>query len=101
MARLDQTLVSGMNAMTHSNLKQAAARVDRMATARGLDLQEASMRAGLTPDDIADLVQRCTGCTQPDGCDNWLASHGGQSVSATPGYCRNADMFARLAIDSG
>lgn len=83
--------------MTELFLKRAAARVDRMATARGLDLQETAMRAGLTPDDLSDLVQRCAGCTRGEACDDWLDRMSGRAVSETPGYCRNAKTFADLA----
>ena len=83
--------------MTEKTLKDAAGRVDRMADARGIDLQEVAMRAGLVPDDLAGMVQRCAGCTHPDQCDAWLDGLEGRVVSATPGYCRNADVFADLA----
>ncbi|WP_299689532.1 DUF6455 family protein [uncultured Tateyamaria sp.] len=80
---------------TH-RLKRHAALVDDMAEARGIDLQDASLRAGLTPDDLADMVHRCAGCTQPDSCESWLASQVG-AVSETPEFCRNAKVFDTLA----
>lgn len=86
--------------MTPTRLKQHAALVDDMATARGIDLQEATMRAGLTPDDLSDMVLACTGCARPDECKKWLAAQKG-TVSATPSYCRNADVFNKLASSSG
>ena len=86
--------------MSDGRLKTHADLVDRMATARGIDLQEAALRGDLSPDDISDLVLRCVGCTKPDQCDTWLSLQKG-AVSETPGYCRNAEEFARLARRSG
>lgn len=81
---------------SNDRLKRHAALVDEMAAARGIDLQDASLRAGLTPDDLADMVHRCAGCAHPDTCETWMKAQVG-AVSETPGYCRNADMFDRLA----
>ncbi|WP_147108033.1 DUF6455 family protein [Tateyamaria sp. syn59] len=82
--------------MTDARLKTHADLVDRMASARGVDLEEAALRAHLTPGDISDLVLNCVGCTKPDTCAQWLTAQQG-TVSETPGYCRNADAFAELA----
>lgn len=82
--------------MTDARLKTHADLVDRMAAARGVDLQEAALRAHLTPSDISDMVLRCVGCTKPDICAKWLESQPGQ-VSDTPDFCRNAETFADLA----
>ncbi|MEO0667386.1 MAG: DUF6455 family protein [Pseudomonadota bacterium] len=81
---------------SNDRLKRHAALVDDMAETRGIDLQDASLRAGLTPDDLADMVHRCAGCTQPDTCAQWLAAQVG-TVSETPSFCRNADVFDKLA----
>ena len=86
--------------MSDGRLKTHADLVDRMATARGVDLQEAALRGDLSPDDISDLVLRCVGCTKPDTCAAWLSMQRG-AVSETPGFCRNADQFAALARRSG
>lgn len=83
----------------NDRLKRHAALVDDMARARGIDLQDASMRAGLTPDDLSDMVHRCAGCTEAVNCRKWLASQIG-TVSETPHYCRNADAFTALARQS-
>lgn len=77
-------------------LKRHAALVDRMADARGIDLIEASLRANLAPDDLADMVQRCVGCARSEACEGWLARQVG-AVSQTPGFCRNAETFETLA----
>ncbi|KIC51235.1 DUF6455 family protein [Tateyamaria sp. ANG-S1] len=82
--------------MTDARLKTHADLVDRMATARGVDLEEAALRAQLTPADISDIVLNCVGCTKPEACEKWLQAQQG-TVSETPGYCRNADVFADLA----
>lgn len=76
-------------------LKRHAALVDRMATALGLDLEEAALRGDLTPPDISDAVLSCTACSNPEHCETWLKEHG-DGAPATPGYCRNIDMFDRL-----
>lgn len=86
--------------MTDARLKIHADLVDRMAAARGIDLQEAALRAHLTPGDISDLVMRCAGCTKPEACAKWLDAQKG-AVSETPDYCRNAAEFAALARRSG
>lgn len=82
--------------MTDTRLKHHAALVDRMANIRGIDLEEASMRAGFTPDDLADMVQQCAGCAQPDTCVEWMSRQTG-AVSETPPYCRNTEVFKKLA----
>lgn len=86
--------------MTQSRLERHAALVDRMATARGIDLQEAALRGHLTAEDISDLVLRCTGCTGTRRCAQWLSDQIG-TVSATPHDCRNAEAFVDLAHRSG
>ncbi len=86
--------------MTHGLYKRHADLVDRMASARGIDLQEASMRAGLSPDDLADMVQRCAGCAHAGACAAWLDARLG-AVSKTPVFCRNADVFDALGRASG
>ena len=87
--------------MTPKRLKLHADLVDRMASARGVDLQEAAMRAHLTPQDISDMVLRCAGCTETGRCAAWLDAQRG-AVSATPDYCRNADAIGALAsADAG
>lgn len=82
--------------MTNARLKRHADLVDRMATARGIDLQQAALRGDLSPSDISDLVINCCGCTQTETCTRWLGEQVG-AVSATPHYCRNARAFSELA----
>ncbi len=76
-------------------LKRHARLMDKMAETLGLDLEEAAMRGTLPMDDIADVVLSCTNCSNPDHCETWLGEHA-DGADATPGYCRNKDLFAEL-----
>lgn len=76
-------------------LKRHATLVDRMATALGVDLEDAALSGAMAMDEIADAVLRCTGCSDPTHCSGWLAEHG-TGAERTPGYCRNKDLLARL-----
>jgi len=85
---------------TNKTLRRHAELVDRMAGALGLDLQEVVMRGQLSPDELPDMVLRCTGCGNPEGCEVWLvksAARADAPVSgAAPYYCRNAGVFDDL-----
>lgn len=76
-------------------LRKHAALVDRMASARGVDLEEAALRGRITPGEISDAVLSCTACTHPEDCQRWLDS-GTDPEGAAPEYCRNADLFTDL-----
>ncbi|MDJ0823584.1 MAG: DUF6455 family protein [Paracoccaceae bacterium] len=78
-----------------SVLKRHAGLVDDMADAVGVDLQEQMLRGDLSISELDDAVMRCTGCSNPDDCESWLASQTG-AVDTPPAYCRNADVFAAL-----
>jgi hypothetical protein len=80
---------------SQATLKRHAALVDQMAQARGFDLEEEILRGHMTVSELGDAVLSCTGCTQPGACDHWLASQD-SVVSASPAYCRNADLFGAL-----
>ena len=80
---------------SRSTLKRHAALVDRMSTAQGLDLEEQVMRGKLSIGELEDAVLRCTGCTNPDACEHWLATQTGP-VDGTPEFCRNAHLFRDL-----
>ncbi|MEP1930267.1 MAG: DUF6455 family protein [Paracoccaceae bacterium] len=80
-------------------LKRHAALTDRMATKRGVDLEEEVMRGNIGVVDISDAVLRCTACSNPDHCWGWLDQQEGV-VKSTPGYCRNADLFDKLSTDT-
>lgn len=76
-------------------IKRHATLIDRMATARGLDMEEQVLRGKISSADIADAVLSCTHCTNPDGCAQWLDAQTGV-VAATPEQCRNAELYADL-----
>jgi uncharacterized protein DUF6455 len=78
-----------------SRLKLHAALLDRMATAQGVDLQEAALSGRLSIDDISDAVLNCVDCPDPTACQGWLERQSG-TAPATPGYCRNADLLRDL-----
>ena len=79
-----------------AKLKHHADLLDRMASAVGVDLEQATAAVGgLTLDDLADAVLRCAGCPDPDHCATWLAART-EPVADTPGYCRNRELLARL-----
>lgn len=80
-------------------LKRHAALTDRMAGARGVDLEEELMRGKIDVEDISDAVLRCTACSNPEHCSVWLEEQNG-AVGSTPGYCRNADLFDKLEPSS-
>jgi hypothetical protein len=74
--------------------------VKRMAEAVGADLPRALSDGALTPEGLRGAVVACTGCTCPDACGDWLDRTGtGAEAGSTapPGYCRNAELWARLA----
>ena len=77
---------------SEKTLRRHAALVDEMATACGVDLEEAILRGKLTIPDLDDAVLACTGCTRPDACEARLA----QGVRGAPAYCRNAELFGEL-----
>lgn len=81
---------------SESTLKRHAGLVDEMAKARGVDLEEAIFRGKLTVFELEDSVLRCTGCSDPTGCEGWLAEQAGAKAEETPGYCRNAFLFREL-----
>ncbi|MCX7644469.1 MAG: DUF6455 family protein [Rhodobacteraceae bacterium] len=74
--------------------------VKRMAATVGADLAGAVADGRLAPADLRGAVLKCTGCACPDACGRWLEEHAA-GAEAAPGYCRNADLFARLALPGG
>ena len=85
--------------MGESVLKRHAALVDRMATTLGVDLEEAMMRGALPMEELADVVLRCTGCSDPGGCAHWLDAHADTGAPSAPGYCRNARQLEGLRAE--
>lgn len=78
--------------------KRHATLVDRMANALGIDIEEKMMAGMLQIDSLGEAVLDCTGCSNPDGCSHWLDMQTAKA-EATPGMCRNADLFAALKAD--
>lgn len=81
--------------MSELTLRRHAELVDRMAHAVGIDLEEAMMAGQLQIDTLGDAVLRCTGCSNPAGCEHWLAEHP-DPVEGAPGICRNGDLFSLI-----
>ncbi|MEP2782357.1 MAG: DUF6455 family protein [Pseudoruegeria sp.] len=79
----------------NKTFRRHAALVDHMAETLGVDLEEQVFRGNIGINDIGDAVLNCTGCTQADDCDHWLAKQKGVS-ERTPAYCRNSEMFVAL-----
>ncbi|MEZ5912751.1 MAG: DUF6455 family protein [Paracoccaceae bacterium] len=77
-------------------LNRHSALAGRMAEAAGADLAAALADGRLSEGELRNAIYRCTGCDEPGACEDWLASHEGEKPGATPGYCRNSAMFARL-----
>jgi hypothetical protein len=77
-----------------STLKRHAQLVDRMANTLGVDLEQKIMEGQMTFDALGDVVLACTGCANPETCEQWLARN--KAATATPDYCRNGDVFSLL-----
>jgi len=69
----------------------------QMASTLGVDLDEAELRGDLPPEMRDDMVLACTGCSDPTGCEKWLAQN--RTADAAPGYCRNRDILSALAVE--
>jgi hypothetical protein len=80
---------------SQDKIKRHASLVDNMASTLGIDLEEKTMQGRLEPDDLADAVLRCTGCTDPGDCERWLSEQN-TVQQATPSYCRNQPLFKEL-----
>ena len=76
-------------------LRRHADLVDRMASTLGIDLQEVAIKGDVSPDEISDIVLRCADCPNPDDCAGFLARN--TNSKCTPEYCRNQELFGRLA----
>lgn len=77
-------------------IKRHAILMDRMATARGLDMEEQVLRGRISSAEVADAVLSCTACSCPEECGHWLDRQEGPA-EASPGYCRNARLFDALS----
>jgi hypothetical protein len=65
-----------------------------MANTLGVDLEQKIMEGQMTFDALGDVVLACTGCANPETCEQWLARN--KAATATPDYCRNGDVFSLL-----
>lgn len=74
--------------------KRNAELVDRMWTTLGLE--EKVFEGQLDSMTLVDPVLRCSGCSNPDGCDLWLKTHVDTGARATPVMCRNTNVFDHL-----
>ncbi|GAA6163954.1 hypothetical protein NBRC116590_16580 [Pelagimonas sp. KU-00592-HH] len=78
-----------------ADLKRHADLVDRTATRLGIDLEDAALSGRLAFDDIAEMVMRCTNCSNPEDCAHWL-NRDEARADAPPVYCCNANLLADL-----
>ncbi|MFN3209428.1 MAG: DUF6455 family protein [Roseovarius sp.] len=76
-------------------MRQHTELVDMMARTLGIDLEEEVYSGQLDPEALCDAVLRCTGCSNPDGCEAWMAAQG-TVADAAPAMCRNGEVFATL-----
>lgn len=79
-----------------TNFDRHAGLMERMADALGADLAELSMSGKLSPGDYRSAVFRCTGCTRPGACAEWVEGHP-DGAALAPDYCRNKEQLERLA----
>lgn len=77
-------------------INRHVALLNTMAGTLGVDLTGAMATGSFQPEAWRGAVLRCTGCSDPDGCQHWLAEHAETGAGAAPDFCRNADLLARL-----
>lgn len=82
----------------HRNLNHHAALVNRMAETLGIDMTKALHDERLSAEEWRDTVLRCTGCSAPETCQDWLADHHEAGAEATPDYCRNTALMEALRL---
>jgi len=73
----------------HENL------MGRMARTLGADLDEAELRGDLAPEERGEMLNCCTGCSDPGGCKHWLDTH--ETAEAAPDFCRNGARLGELS----
>ena len=74
----------------HSSLLSAMGQTLR------LDLADAVSRGIVAPNELRGQMVRCMSCSKGEACATWLAAHEG-GAEAAPDYCRNGELFDRLA----
>lgn len=79
-------------------INRHAALMNRMATTLGVDLTAAIADGRLPAESWREAVVRCTGCSDPESCQHWLADHpvGEWPPETPPDYCRNRDLMDGL-----
>lgn len=81
--------------LNRTTLKRHARLVDEVAGKLGLDLEDSALSGNLSIGAIEDAVLRCANCSDPGGCERWLASTTGMADEA-PDFCRNTELFHEL-----
>ena len=74
----------------HANL------VNRMADTVGADMGAALLEGRVTAEDLRGAVLRCTRCAHVETCVGWLGRNEAAGADATPEYCRNRQLMARV-----
>lgn len=87
-----------------TTMRRHAALVDDMAQTLGHDLEQSVLLGRLAPDELPQMVLRCTGCADPDRCSRWLQQNGPRSdrpnrptPQSAPDFCRNTPVFDQLS----
>lgn len=90
-----------------TTMRRHAALVDNMAQTLGHDLEQSVLMGRLAPDEIPQMVLRCTGCADPDRCATWLQQNGKHPDSfggtdrpapqKAPDFCNNMAVFDQLS----
>ena len=80
----------------YSKIDRHADLVGEMARVRGVDIGDAMLDGKLSAEAYRNAVRRCTGCECPEACEVWLSEHS-DGANATPEYCRNGYLLARLS----
>lgn len=75
-------------------LSISAGRMGRMADRLEVDLGDAIARGQMSPQGYRSAVMRCTKCSNPEGCEAFLAER--RDNTAAPEYCENLTSFAAL-----
>ena len=79
-------------------INRHAALMNRMAETLGVDLTRAIADGRLPAEAWREAVVRCTGCSDPEGCQHWLGDHADQMVDDAPDYCRNKALMESLRL---
>lgn len=66
-----------------------------MAERNGADLVLAEQVGLVSPEEIFEATQACTGCGAVSACESHLST----GDAGLPNYCRNSEMIRRIADD--